>query len=195
MMRCNQELSAHWPVRRILEAILFAADRPLTIAELRQCFDPDPGSDIIASALAELQREWEGRALSLVCVAEGWRFRTVAEVQPYLARLFAQQNRHLSRAMLETLAIIAYQGPVTRGEISEIRGVELSPNLLRQLEARGWIEIVGHRDGPGRPALWAITPRLLSDLGLKSRDELPQLPEVAAENAAKIRNAIDHDTQ
>ncbi|GAB6050319.1 hypothetical protein JCM16106_11650 [Hydrogenophilus islandicus] len=165
--------SSHpWPLRHILEAVLLSADRPLAISELRLCFDPDPGNDIIASALAELQREWQGRAVELVCVAEGWRFRTVAAVQPYLDRLLNQTAKQLSRAALETLAIIASQGPVTRGEISEIRGVELSPNTLRQLEDRGWIEIVGHRDSPGRPPLWAITPHFLCDLGLKSRDEL-----------------------
>lgn len=180
-------ISHHWPIRRVLEAALLAADRPLPIEALRRCFDPDPGSDIIASALVELQREWEGRAVELICVAEGWRFRTHPAVQPYLDRLFAEAPKTLSRAALETLAIIAYQGPITRAELSEIRGVEVSAPLLRQLEARGWIEIVGTRDAPGRPPLWEITPRFLSDLGLASRDQLPRYPELEAQLRALSR--------
>ncbi len=160
--------------KHILEAALLASGEALTIDELRALFDSDPGSDIIASALTELQHDWAGRAVELVCVADGWRFRTKPVVQSYLDRLFGGAPRPLGRAALEVLAIIAVQGPVTRGEIASVRGVEVSPQVLKNLEAQGWIEVVGHRDGPGRPALLDITDRLLADLGLKDRQSLVQ---------------------
>lgn len=166
--------------KRIVEAALLAADEPLSLDVLRRLFEPDPGADILASVLADLQQEWRGKAVELVCTASGWRFRTRAEIQPWLDRLRAQRAPAYSRAVWETLAVIAYRQPVTRGDIEAIRGVTVSTPVLRTLEARGWIEVVGHRDGPGRPALYATTQRFLDDLGLRHVTELPPLAELEA---------------
>ena len=172
--------SGQFSTKRIVEAALLASDEPLTLDALRRLFEPDPGADILASVLAELQQEWSGKAVELVCTAGGWRFRTRAEIQPWLDRLRTQRAPAYSRAVWETLAVIAYRQPVTRGDIEAIRGVTVSTQVLRTLEGRGWIEIVVHRDGPGRPALYATTQRFLDDLGLRHVRELPPLAELEA---------------
>jgi segregation and condensation protein B len=166
--------------KRILEAALFASPVPLALAALRQLFDPDPGADIVRRLLDELRAEWEaaGRGIELVRTATGWRFQTRAEIQPYLDRLKNEKPPRYSRAVMETLAIIAYRQPVTRGDIEDIRGVAVSPNVLKTLESRGWIDAVGQRDTPGRPALFATTKRFLDDMGLSTLAELPALPEI-----------------
>ena len=165
---------------RIVEAALLAATGPLTVAELRRLFDEDPGPDLVRRLLDQLRAEWfdAARGVELVQLASGWRFQTRAEVQVYLDRLKEERPPRYSRAVMETLAIIAYRQPVTRGDIEDIRGVAVSPNILKTLESRGWIDVVGHRDTPGRPALFATTRRFLDDMGLRSLTELPALTEI-----------------
>jgi segregation and condensation protein B len=165
---------------RIVEAALLAATAPLPMSELRRLFDEDPGSDLLRRLLDELRLEWEGsgRGVELVQLASGWRFQTRPEYQVYLDRLKEERPPRYSRAVMETLAIIAYRQPVTRGDIEDIRGVAVSPNILKTLESRGWVDIVGHRDTPGRPDLFATTRRFLDDMGLRSLTELPALTEI-----------------
>ncbi|MFN3595553.1 MAG: SMC-Scp complex subunit ScpB, partial [Thiobacillaceae bacterium] len=166
-------------VKRVLEAVLLTQREPLPLGELRKVFEDALHPDFLRRALDELRHEWEGRAVELVQVAEGWRFRTRPEYQPYLDRLHPEKPPRYSRAILETLAIIAYRQPVTRGDIEAIRGVAVSSQIIRTLEERGWIETVGHREVPGRPSLYATTKRFLSDLNLRALSELPPLPEIA----------------
>ena len=165
--------------KRILEAALLASQEPLGIAELKRLFGGEVSAETLRSLLAELAQEWNGRAVELVSVASGWRFQTRAEFQPYIARLFPERPPRYSRAVMETLAIVAYRQPVTRGDIEEIRGVVVSSSIVQALEARGWIDVVGHRETPGRPALYATTRSFLDDLGLRSLEELPPLEEIA----------------
>ncbi|MCK0512829.1 SMC-Scp complex subunit ScpB [Aromatoleum buckelii] len=164
--------------KRVVEAALLAASEPLTVGDLRQLFDADPGADFIRRVLEDLRADWSDRGAELVQVASGWRFQTRPEYQIFLDRLKQEKPPRYSRAVLETLAIIAYRQPVTRGDIEDIRGVAVSPNVLKTLESRGWIDVVGHRDTPGRPALFATTRRFLDDLGLRSLTELPALTEI-----------------
>ncbi len=165
--------------KTVLETALLATQEPLAIADLRKLFDEALGADTIRRLLDELRAEWAGRGVELVHLASGWRFQTRPEFQPYLDRIDPDRAPRYSRAVLETLAIIAYRQPVTRGDIEEVRGVTVSANAIRALEARGWIDVVGHRDAPGRPALYATTKRFLDDLGLRSLQELPPLEEIA----------------
>ncbi|MCX7962435.1 MAG: SMC-Scp complex subunit ScpB [Burkholderiales bacterium] len=165
--------------KRILEAALLASPEPVPLADLRRLFDGQIGADTIRRLLEELRAEWAERAVELVQLAGGWRFQTRREFLPFLARLHPEKPPRYSRAVLETLAIIAYRQPVTRGDIEEIRGVSVSAQILQTLEARGWIDVVGHRETPGRPALYGTTTRFLDDLGLRSLEELPPLEEVA----------------
>ncbi|AYH44545.1 SMC-Scp complex subunit ScpB [Azoarcus sp. DN11] len=164
--------------KRVMEVALLAAAAPLQGSDLRRLFDPDPGPDLVRRLLDELRAEWAGRGVELVQLASGWRFQTRPEYQVFLDRLKEDRPPKYSRAVLETLAIIAYRQPVTRGDIEDIRGVAVSPNVLKTLESRGWVDIVGHRDTPGRPALFATTRRFLDDLGLRSLTELPALTEI-----------------
>ena len=165
------------PVRlkRVLEAVLLSAQQPLTVGELKKVFAEEIGSDIVRVLLEELRADWAERPLELLQVASGWRFRTRAEFLPYLERLNPEKPPKYSRAVLETLAIIAYRQPVTRGDIEDIRGVSVSTQVIRALEERGWVDVVGHRDTPGRPSLLATTKKFLDDLGLRSVTELPPL--------------------
>ncbi len=164
--------------KRVIETALLAAAAPLPVATLRRLFEDDPGADFVRRLLDELRGDWDGRGIELVQTAGGWRFQTRPEYQVFLDRLKDEKPPKYSRAVLETLAIIAYRQPVTRGDIEEIRGVAVSPNVLKTLESRGWIDEVGHRDTPGRPALFATTRRFLDDLGLRSLTELPALTEI-----------------
>lgn len=164
--------------KRVIETALLAAHGPLATSELRRMFDPDPGPELVRKLLDELRADWEGRGVELVQSASGWRFQTRLEFQVYLDRLKDEKLPRYSRAVLETLAIIAYRQPVTRGDIEDIRGVAVSPNVIKTLESRGWVDVVGHRDTPGRPALLATTRRFLDDLGLRSLSELPPLVEI-----------------
>jgi segregation and condensation protein B len=167
-------------IKRVLEAVLLSSAEPIALSDLRRLFEDDHGSDLIRNLLEELQSEWGDRGVELVQVASGWRFQVRAEYQPYLERLNPQKPPKYSRAVLETLAIIAYRQPVTRGDIEEVRGVTVSSNILKVLEARGWIDIVGHRETPGRPALYSTTKFFLDDLGLQSLDQLPSLDDLGA---------------
>lgn len=164
--------------KRVLEAALLAATEPLPLAELKRLFDDEFDDDTLRSLLADLRTDWNDRGVELAQLASGWRFQTRPEVQPYLDRMKNERPPKYSRAVMETLAIIAYRQPVTRGDIEDIRGVAVSPNILKTLESRGWIDAVGHRDAPGRPALYATTKAFLDDLGLRSLAELPPLAEL-----------------
>lgn len=164
--------------KRILETVLLAAPSPLTIVRLCQLFDEDPGAELVRRMLDELRSDWNGRGVELVQLASGWRFQTRTEYQTYLERLKEERPPKYSRAVIETLAIVAYRQPVTRGDIEDIRGVAVSPNVIKTLESRGWIDTVGHRDTPGRPALFATTKRFLDDLGLRTLTDLPALTEI-----------------
>ena len=165
--------------KRILEAALLASQEPVSAQELKRLFDGELGVDAIRKLLAELAEEWRGRAVELVSLSSGWRFQTRPEFQPFLERLFPERAPRYSRAVMETLAIIAYRQPVTRGDIEDIRGVGVSSQIIQALETRGWIDAVGHRETPGRPALYATTTKFLDDLGLRSLEELPPLEEIA----------------
>jgi len=165
--------------KRILEAALLAAQEPLSPTELKRLFDGELGVDAIRKLLAEVAQDWQGRAVELVSLSSGWRFQTRAELQPYLDKLFPEKAPRYSRAVMETLAIIAYRQPVTRGDIEDVRGVVVSTQIIQSLETRGWIDVVGHRETPGRPALYATTTKFLDDLGLRSLEELPPLEEIA----------------
>ncbi|MGE4241535.1 SMC-Scp complex subunit ScpB [Ramlibacter sp.] len=159
--------------RRILETALICSHQPLPVRELRVLFDGELGADTVKSLLEELRDEWTQRGVELVCVASGWRFQSRPEMREYLDRLHPEKPPRYSRATLETLAIIAYRQPVTRGDMEDIRGVTINSQLLKQLEDRGWVEVIGHREAVGRPALYATTRQFLDDLGLESLDQLP----------------------
>lgn len=166
-------------VKMVLEAALLSAQQPLPVSELRKMFDEDIGSDTLRRLLDELKETWKDRGIELAVTASGWRFQTRASVQKYLERIHPEKPPRYSRAVLETLAIIAYRQPVTRGDIEEIRGVTVSSEVLKRLEDRGWIDVIGHKETPGRPALYATTSTFLDDLGLRSLQELPPLEDIA----------------
>jgi segregation and condensation protein B len=159
--------------KRILETALICSQQPLLVKDLRVLFNDELGADTLRDLLGELQMEWEPRGVELVCVATGWRFQSRPDMRPYLDRLHPEKPPRYSRATLETLAIIAYKQPVTRGDMEDIRGVTINSLLLKQLEDRGWVEVIGHREAPGRPGLYATTKQFLDDLGLASLDQLP----------------------
>ncbi len=159
--------------KRILEAALLCAAAPLQVRDLIPLFDGALSADSIKTLLQQLQHEWTLRGLDLVCVAGGWRFQSKPSIKHYLDRLNPEKPPRYSRATLETLAIVAYRQPVTRGDIEDIRGVTVNSLTLKQLEDRGWIEVIGHRETVGRPALFATTRQFLDDLGLSSLDQLP----------------------
>jgi segregation and condensation protein B len=167
-------------VKKVLEVALLTTQEPLALAELKKLFDEELSGDTLRRILEELRADWEGRSVELTQVASGWRFRARPEFQRYLDRLNPIRPPRYSRAVMETLAIIAYRQPVTRGDIENIRGVTVSTNIIRALEERGWIDVVGHREVPGRPALYATTKSFLDDLNLRSLDELPPLDDLGA---------------
>jgi segregation and condensation protein B len=178
-------------LKRVLETVLLASSTPLTLAELKRVFDVELSNDVLRRALEDLRAEWQGRGVELVSLADGWRFQTRPEYQRYLDRLNPEKPPRYSRATLETLAVIAYRQPVTRGDIEDIRGVAVNTQIIKTLEERGWIEVVGQREVPGRPALFATTRRFLSDLGLRALSELPPLPEVANDLALRLEQEAD----
>lgn len=166
--------------KRVLEAALICAPAPLPLRELAQLFDDQVGADTLRSLLDELAADWHGRGVELVTLASGWRFQTRPEMRPFLDRLNPEKPPRYSRAVLETLAIVAYRQPVTRGDIEDIRGVAVGSPIVKQLEDRGWIEVIGYRETPGRPALYATTLQFLDDLGLASLADLPPIDGAAA---------------
>lgn len=186
--------------KRVLETALICAQQPLPLAALRALFDDQVGNDTLKSLLDELVRDWDGRGVELVPLASGWRFQSRPEMRDYLDRLNPEKPPKYSRAVLETLAIVAYRQPVTRGDIEDIRGVAVGTPIVKQLEDRGWIEAIGHREAPGRPALYATTRQFLDDLGVASLDQLPPLDgngaggeERLAQALAQQPGLIDHE--
>lgn len=161
--------------KRVLETALICASQPLHLRDMRSLFADELGPDTLRALLDELTREWEGRGVELVALANGWRFQSRPEMREFLDRLNPEKPPKYSRAVMETLAIIAYRQPVTRGDIEEIRGVTVASQIIKQLEDRGWVEAIGYREAPGRPALFATTRQFLDDLGLASLEQLPTL--------------------
>ncbi|MDF1485455.1 SMC-Scp complex subunit ScpB [Ramlibacter sp. H39-3-26] len=169
--------------KRVLETALICAAQPMPLRDLRVLFDDALGADTIKDMLAALQQEWTLRGVELVQVASGWRFQSRPEMREYLDRLHPEKPPRYTRATLETLAIIAYRQPVTRGDIEDIRGVTVNSLIVKQLEDRGWVEVIGHRETVGRPALFATTRQFLDDLGLQSLEQLPELDSPAQQGA------------
>jgi len=179
--------------KRVLETALICAQAPLPLRELRELFDEQLGTDTLRSLLDELVQDWQGRGVELVTLASGWRFQSRPEMRPYLDRLNPEKPPKYSRAVLETLAIVAYRQPVTRGDIEDIRGVTVGTQIVKQLEERGWIEVIGYREAPGRPGLYATTRQFLDDLGIDSLDRLP--PIDAGVGAAPALDALQPAAQ
>jgi len=181
--------------KSIIEAALLVAGEPVSVAHLSRLFAPPMAADTIDSLLHELAGDWAGRKVELTQVASGWRFQGARSVQPYLDRLAPERPPRYSRAVMETLAIIAYQQPVTRGDIEAIRGVAVSTHVIKTLEERQWVEAVGLRDTPGRPALYATTKAFLDDLGLRSLSELPPLAEIDSSHLLEMPDAPTKATE
>ena len=170
--------------KRVLETALICAQQPMPLRDMRALFADEIGPDTLRSLLDELVRDWEGRGVELVPVSTGWRFQSRPEMREYLDRLNPEKPPKYSRAVMETLAIIAYRQPVTRGDIEDIRGVTVASQIIKQLEDRGWIEAIGFREAPGRPALFATTRQFLDDLGVASLEQLPAIERGEARDAA-----------
>jgi segregation and condensation protein B len=181
--------------KRVLEAALICSSQPVALREMSALFAGEVGNDTLRELLEELADECKGRAIELVSVATGWRYQSRAELAPYLARLDPERPPKYSRAVLETLAIIAYRQPVTRGDIEDIRGVAVASSVMKQLEDRGWIEAIGYREAPGRPALLATTRQFLDDLGLATLEQLPTLEGADGEPIAQAAALPDGESQ
>ena len=171
--------------KRVLETALICAQTPMPLRDMRALFEDEVGTDVLRSLLDELVHDWQDRGVELVSLASGWRFQSRPEMRSYLDRLHPEKPPRYSRAAMETLAIVAYRQPVTRGDIEDIRGVTVSSQIVKQLEERGWIDAIGYREAPGRPALYATTRQFLDDLGLASLNQLPaiDMPQSAAVDA------------
>ncbi len=177
--------------KRVLETALICANQPMPLRDMRTLFDDELGPDTLRSLLDELTREWGGRGVELVALASGWRFQSRPEMRAFLDRLNPEKPPKYSRAVLETLAIIAYRQPVTRGDIEDIRGVTVATQIIKQLEDRGWVDAIGYRESAGRPALLATTRQFLDDLGLASLEQLPLLDgSLAANGAGMLADAL-----
>jgi segregation and condensation protein B len=161
--------------KRILETALICTQQPLLVRDMRVLFDEEIGADTLKTLLQELQQDWAFKGVELINVATGWRFQSRPEMREFLDRLTPEKPPKYTRAVLETLAIIAYRQPATRGDMEDIRGVTINSLILKQLEDRGWIEVIGHRESVGRPALFATTKQFLDDMGIESLDQLPEL--------------------
>jgi segregation and condensation protein B len=179
----------------VIEAALISSATPLSVKALQQLFDDGVGADTIKRMLWSLQQLWQDRGAELVEVASGWRFQTRADVRVFLDKLYPEKPPKYSRAVLETLAIVAYKQPVTRGDIEDIRGVTVNSGIIKQLEDRGWIEVIGHRDAVGRPALFATTRQFLDDLGLHALDQLPVINGAGAEALAQVLMPPDNEPE
>lgn len=177
--------------KRVLETALICSQQPLQVRDMRALFNEELGVDTLKTLLCDLQHDWAMRGVELVNVATGWRFQSRPEMREYLDRLHPEKPPRYSRATMETLAIIAYRQPVTRGDMEDIRGVTINSMILKQLEDRGWVEVIGHREAPGRPGLYATTKQFLDDLGLESLDRLPVLdgPSQQASMLEKLQDA------
>ncbi len=172
--------------KRVLEAALLTSNEPMSTTQLRRLFEDEFDEETIRLLLDDLRRDWHDRSVELVPLASGWRFQSRPEMREYLDRLKSEKPARYSRAVMETLAIIAYRQPVTRGDIEEIRGVVVASPVIKSLEDRGWVEAIGHRDAPGRPALYGTTRQFLDDLGLRSLQELPALEDGWSEAATHM---------
>jgi len=181
--------------KRVLETALICSQQPLPVRELRVLFNDELGADTIKNLLVDLQDDWGQRGVELVGVASGWRFQSRPMMREYLDRLHPEKPPKYTRATLETLAIIAYRQPVTRGDMEDIRGVTINSLIIKQLEDRGWVEVIGHREAPGRPALFATTRQFLDDLGLESLDQLPLLTDPAQQAGLLASLASSDDAQ
>ncbi len=183
--------------KRVLETALLCSTQPVTVRDMRVLFEDALGADTLKVLLEELQLEWAERGLELVSVATGWRFQSRPELRFYLDRLNPEKPPKYTRAVMETLAIIAYRQPVTRGDMEDIRGVTINTQILKQLEDRGWVEVIGHRESVGRPGLYATTRQFLDDLGLASLDQLPLLASVEGQAAvlASLNSTEDDANQ
>ncbi len=179
--------------KRVLETALICSQQPLPVRDMRTLFNDSLGADTVKALLEELRNDWTGRGVELVSVATGWRFQSHPEMREYLDRLHPEKPPRYTRATLETLAIIAYRQPVTRGDMEDIRGVTISSLLIKQLEDRGWVEVIGHRESAGRPSLYATTRQFLDDLGLASLNQLPLLesPSHAIEVFSGLTKTIE----
>jgi segregation and condensation protein B len=180
--------------KRVLETALICTQQALSLRELRVLFQDSIGVDSIKNLLEDIQADWLDRGIELVCVATGWRFQSRPEMREFLDRLHPEKPPRYTRATLETLAIIAYRQPVTRGDMEDIRGVTISSLLIKQLEDRGWVEVIGHREAPGRPALFATTKHFLDDLGLASLDQLPLLDNPSEAMGVFSHAAVELDS-
>ena len=183
--------------KNVIEAALLSSPNPLSVTELRRLFEDEVGADTVRTLLEDLRGDWRDRGVRLVSLAGGWRFQTAPEYAVFLARLHPERPPRYSRAVMETLAIIAYRQPVTRGDIEEIRGVTVSSQVVKTLEDRGWVEAIGHKDVVGRPELLATTRQFLDDLCLRSLDELPPLvdPSLEAAAAAVEQRVIEFESE
>lgn len=180
--------------KRVLETALICSQQPLPLRDMRSLFNESLGADTLKSLLEDLSNDWASKGVELVNVASGWRFQSRPEMREYLDRLHPEKPPRYTRATLETLAIIAYRQPVTRGDMEDIRGVTINSLLIKQLEDRGWVEVIGHREAAGRPALYATTRQFLDDLGLQSLDQLPLLESVTNQSGvfgALVESADD----
>jgi segregation and condensation protein B len=185
--------------KRVLETALICATAPLTLRDMRALFDDQLGADTLRALLDALVADWHDRGVELVALANGWRLQSRPEMREYLDRLHPEKPPRYSRAAMETLAIVAYRQPVTRGDIEDIRGVTVSSQIVKQLEDRGWVEAIGYREAPGRPALYATTRQFLDDLGLASLDQLPTIdaqPDALRnlEKNSLLRDSLGHET-
>ena len=177
-------------MKLILETALLVSHEPVSLHQLEKLFDPAVESESLRTLLEELKGDWSARGVELVQVASGWRFQARSEFQRYINRLSPEKPPKYSRAVLETLSIIAYRQPATRGDIEDIRGVTVSSNILKTLEGRGWIDVIGHRDVPGRPALYATTKQFLDDLNLRSLQDLPSLDQFVINEQMLLTEAM-----
>ncbi len=176
--------------KRVLETALICAQQPLSVRDMRVLFNEEIGADTVKNLLIELQQDWLCKGVELVNIASGWRFQSRPDMREYLDRLTPEKPPKYTRAVLETLAIIAYRQPTTRGDMEDIRGVTINTLILKQLEDRGWIEVIGHRESVGRPALFATTRQFLDDLGLESLDQLPEIGPLQEQLLASLTGQI-----
>jgi segregation and condensation protein B len=174
----------------ILETALLCGQQALNLRDMATLFQDTLAEEEIRALLAQLETQWEAKGIELVQVATGWRFQSRPEMREYLDRLHPEKPPRYTRATLETLAIIAYRQPVTRGDMEDIRGVTINSLLLKQLEDRGWVEVIGHREAPGRPALFATTKQFLDDLGLSSLGDLPPVEAMGQANVEMLADAV-----
>ena len=180
-------------LKLVLETALLCADEPMTMNDLRRLFLEELSAEELNQALSQIQADWAEKGMELLELATGWRFQSRLSMREYLDRLTPEKPPKYSRAVMETLAIIAYRQPVTRGEIEEIRGVTVSSNVVKQLEDRGWIEVVGHKDTVGRPGLYATTRQFLNDLSLTTLQELPMLDDASAQAESVAQRVMEFE--